>query len=271
MAEEGNCHAFAKLLVDKKAHHLALAKRADHAKRGLAPLAVDVAAIIGLAAFKKAAQKRVVERAVDRRHPVPLAERGIGAKFPVADMGADKNGPVFQFPQILQPLEFDAAKTDHSVDMRKLANDAAEIAPHAGKNASLLGDAKVRHRKGEVPRRAPVPWGEGADEAEQAAEQRACRRHRQKTCKAEQKQHQRRLQRPDEDPPQSAQDDFPDRVSHSRSRRSNGRLMRARKSVSLSMSSVTGKHGDAGRQSEGRRIQSFWVVIISAPWRCASS
>ena len=214
MAEEGHSHALAKLLVDQKAHHLALAQRADHAKRGLASLAVDVTAIIGLPAFEDAGKKRVVERAINRRHPVPLAERRVGAEFPVADMGADKNGPVFQAPEILQPLEFDPAKADHPVNMRKLPDDASEIAPHAGKNASLLGPAEVRHRKGKVPRRAPMPWGEGADEAEQAAEQRASQRHRQKTCKAEQKQHQRRLQRPDEDPSQCPENDFPDRVSH---------------------------------------------------------
>ena len=129
-------------------------------------------------------------------------------------MGADKNGSVFQAPEILQPLEFDPAKTDHPVNMRKLPDDASEIAPHAGKNASLFGPAEVRHRKGKVPRRASMPWGEGADKAEQAAKQGACQRHREKTCKAEQKQHQRRFHRPDEDPSQSPQDDFPDRVSH---------------------------------------------------------
>ena len=108
----------------------------------------------------------------------------------------------------------DPAKADHPVNMRKLPDDASEIAPHTSKNAPMLGPAEVRHRKGKVPRRARMPWGEGADKAEQAAKQGACQRHREKTCKAEQKQHQRRFHRPDEDPSQSPQDDFPDRVSH---------------------------------------------------------
>ena len=53
MAEEGDRQAFAKLLVDEKAHDLALAQRADHAERGLASLAENVAAVIRLPPFQQ--------------------------------------------------------------------------------------------------------------------------------------------------------------------------------------------------------------------------
>ena len=53
MAEEGDRQAFAKLLVDEKAHDLALAQRADHAERSLASLAENVAAVIRLPPFQQ--------------------------------------------------------------------------------------------------------------------------------------------------------------------------------------------------------------------------
>ena len=54
MPKKGNRNAFTKLLINKKAHHLPFAKRANHAKRGLAALAINIAAIGFLASMQKA-------------------------------------------------------------------------------------------------------------------------------------------------------------------------------------------------------------------------
>ena len=60
MPKKGNRYTLTKLLIDKEAHHLPFAKRGDHAKRGLAALAVNIAAIGFLPPMQKARQKRII-------------------------------------------------------------------------------------------------------------------------------------------------------------------------------------------------------------------
>ena len=96
MPEKGNRNAFTKLLIDKKAHHLPFAKRANHAKRGLAAFAINIAAIGFLASMQKARQKRIIQRPVNRRHFFASCQSGKGTKFPIADMRPNQKAATFK-------------------------------------------------------------------------------------------------------------------------------------------------------------------------------
>ena len=68
----------------------------------------------------------------------PADQRRIGAKFPVADMGANQDGAAVKPAKMLLPVEGDPAVANHSVNMGKFADHPPEIAPHAGQHAALV-------------------------------------------------------------------------------------------------------------------------------------
>ena len=142
------------------------------------------------------------------------AERGIGAKLPVADMRPDQEGAIFQTFEVRLALEGDPAEPDHPVNMRKLADHPPEIAPHAGQNTALFGGIQFGHGKVQVAARPAVPRCQRADQREQHAHHRAGDGKRQQPCDAVQGKDQPRLERPDEQPAGAAKQDLAERVSH---------------------------------------------------------